>query len=232
MHIEDTIVKGTPNRNRLIQYGFKEESGSLIYRTAIMDGDFQAVIELTNNSLDGHLYDADTDDEYTNFRLDSGANGYSHKVKEAYLALLSDIVANCFDQRYFHSPQANRLVEWLSQQAEAFLAFPFTGPSQDVGVFREKKTNKWFAFIMPLDQTKLGKEPKLIDIIDFKSNRVEELLTDPRFYPAYHMNKKKWITAILDDSLSDDELIALLNEGLSLVRPGLRTADPVTAGKH
>ena len=232
MQIEETIIKGTPNRNRLIEYGFKENEGTLTYEAPVMGGDFEALITITDNRLEGHLYDTATKEEYTNFRLDSGANGYSHKLRVAYIALLSDIVAKCFDKRYFHSPQANRLVEWLSQLADAYLDFPFTGPSEKVGVFREKRTAKWFAFIMPIDQTKLGKESKQVDVIDFKSDRVDELLADPRFYPAYHMNKKKWITAILDDSLSDDELIALLNEGLSLVRPGLRTADPVTAGKH
>ena len=221
MSIEETIVKGMPNLPRLKEYGFKEQDGGLIYQTAILNDDFQVQILIKDNRLTGRLFDSDTMDEYTNFRLDSGANGYSHKVKEAYLALLSDIVSKGFDQRYFRSPQANRLVDWLSEKKDAYLDFPFTGPSQEVGVFRERQTNKWFAFIMPLDQGKLGKESKLVDIIDFKTDRLDELLTDSRFFPAYHMNKKKWITAVLDDSLSDVELIDLLEEGLGLVRPGL-----------
>ena len=44
------------------------------------------------------------------------------------------------------------------------------------------------------------------------SDKVDKLLKRKGFYLAYHMNKKDWITVILNDTLDDDEIIDLLDE--------------------
>jgi predicted DNA-binding protein (MmcQ/YjbR family) len=43
--------------------------------------------------------------------------------------------------------------------------------------------------------------------------------------PGYHMNKKHWNTILLDGSIPDDELFAMINDSYELVVKGLKKSD-------
>ena len=42
--------------------------------------------------------------------------------------------------------------------------------------------------------------------------KITELLKRKGFYPAYHMNKKNWITIILDETLEDEEIMGYIRK--------------------
>lgn len=48
-----------------------------------------------------------------------------------------------------------------------------------------------------------------VEVINIKldEQKVSTLLNKKGFYPAYHMNKRNWITIILDNTLTDEEII-------------------------
>jgi len=91
----------------------------------------------------------------------------------------------------------------------------------DYAVLRHKSNLKWYAVIMNVPENKLhigGK--KNIDIIDVKCDPliIGSLLNEKGFLPAYHMNKEKWITIVLDGSVSDDEIYHLLDMSYELTK--------------
>ena len=49
----------------------------------------------------------------------------------------------------------------------------------------------------------------MIEVLNVKINPMERetLLRNEGCYPAYHMNKKHWMTVVLDDTLTDQEII-------------------------
>ena len=47
---------------------------------------------------------------------------------------------------------------------------------------------------------------------------INDLLKKEGFYKAYHMNKKYWISFILDDSIKDQELEELINISFTLTK--------------
>lgn len=58
-----------------------------------------------------------------------------------------------------------------------------------------------------LDSTKRGE----IEVINIKlDDKVQESLNINGIYPAYHMNKKSWVSVILDDTLSDEKIMELI----------------------
>lgn len=82
-------------------------------------------------------------------------------------------------------------------------------------MFRHPGNCKWFAIVMDVPDEKLGLEGDAIaDIVNVKLNLglVDELSTRDGFSPAYHMNKKQWVSVRLDGSVDADELTALLDE--------------------
>ena len=52
-------------------------------------------------------------------------------------------------------------------------------------------------------------------IIVLRSNKDKDIIN---IFPGYHMNKKNWITIILDDSLKDEEVFELIKESYELTK--------------
>ena len=63
------------------------------------------------------------------------------------------------------------------------------------------QNNKWFGIVMNVKKENLGfKGTGEVDILVVKTNPslIATLLEKPNFFPAYHMNKKNWITIMLN----------------------------------
>lgn len=82
-------------------------------------------------------------------------------------------------------------------------------------------SEKWFGLIMNVPRGKLGLEGEGdVDVIDIKCHpaKVEDVKWKPGFRPAYHMNKEHRLTVLLDGSVSDQEIFALLTESYDLTK--------------
>lgn len=92
----------------------------------------------------------------------------------------------------------------------------------EYAVLRHAQSGKWYALLMTLPRAKLGlKGAGNVQVVNLKSGRVLDLLLHSApgsALPAYHMNKKHWITIVLDDVFPDDEIYALLDESHGLAR--------------
>ncbi|MBR1619951.1 MmcQ/YjbR family DNA-binding protein [bacterium] len=54
-----------------------------------------------------------------------------------------------------------------------------------------------------------------VGLIKLSAENVEKILKQEHIYPGWHMNKKYWITVILDNSLSDEKIMELIEESHS-----------------
>ena len=89
-------------------------------------------------------------------------------------------------------------------------------------VFRHADSKKWFALIMNLPKEKLGiAGVGTLDVINLKCapDLIGSLRIEKGFFPAYHMNKEHWITAVLDGSVPDDKIKMLLDMSYKLTAP-------------
>lgn len=87
--------------------------------------------------------------------------------------------------------------------------------SPDSAILRYSGNGKWYAAFLPVSAKKLGlSEEKIVDVLDVKCDPLEigSLLLKEGFFPAYHMNKKHWISILLDGSVSEEELRFFLDE--------------------
>ena len=88
--------------------------------------------------------------------------------------------------------------------------FPLDGVSC---VFRHIDNRKWFALTMNIPYRTLGiAKDGRVDILNIKCDPIliGSLRSRPGFHPAYHMNKDKWLTVLLDGTAQRDEIEALL----------------------
>ena len=79
---------------------------------------------------------------------------------------------------------------------------------------------KWYAVSMQVEKSRLGLEGDTkVDIIDVKCDPdMVGLLTQTYgFLPGYHMNKKYWITMLLDGTVSEAKILDFLDMSYDLI---------------
>ena len=92
-------------------------------------------------------------------------------------------------------------------------------------VLRNKLNNKWYAIIMDVPRGSLGFEGDgVLWVMNVKCDPIMmgSLRGKSGFCPAYHMNKDKWITILLDGSAGQEDIKALLAISYSMTAVKLR----------
>ena len=219
MTIEEELFRKTKiDFDKISKYGFKKDKSLYKYSKNIMNNTFRVDIEINNNGIvKGKVYDLSFGDEYTNFRIEDSAGSFVGQVRDEFRNLLKDIRSNCFTRETFIHEQSNRITKAIKEKygdEPEFEWEKFPG----FATFRNKDSKKWYGIIMNLDKSKLDKNSTgEVEIIDIKldPNEIEYLLKQDGFYPAYHMNKKSWITIILNNTLSDEKIMSLIDKSYS-----------------
>lgn len=92
-------------------------------------------------------------------------------------------------------------------------------------VFRHDDNRKWFAVIMNIPASKLGLYgDKNVDIVNLKCDPLltASLFKEGGIFPAYHMNKEKWISVLLDGSVEEDKIKWLVELSFNLTAKKIR----------
>jgi predicted DNA-binding protein (MmcQ/YjbR family) len=214
MLIEDEILKKYRLRKeKLISYGFKEDKNLYKYSKNFMNNEFRAdICVLPNGKVSGKVIELELDEEYTNFRMENAIGEFVNTVRAEYIKILEDLAKNCFEKQEFIFDQTNRIANLIYEKYKVspeFLWEKFPG----YGVFRSKKNNKWFGIVTNIDKSKLVlNQAGEIEVINLKlDDKVQEYLSLKGIYPAYHSNKKNWVSVILDDTLKDEEIMNLVD---------------------
>ncbi|EKU11846.1 MmcQ/YjbR family DNA-binding protein [Campylobacter showae] len=91
----------------------------------------------------------------------------------------------------------------------------------EFAVFRHAKNQKWFAVFMRVDGGKLGlKSAKELEILNLKCKPdLAAILRDgEQILPAYHMNKKHWISVNLSSKIAPEQVEDLIDLSFELTR--------------
>ncbi len=212
--LEDEVFKKRKlDKNKLIPYGFVKENNTYKYSKLIMDNSFRVDITIdSKGKVEGRVFDLDGDYEYTNFRLENVKGDFVNRVKEEFLKVLEDIAYNCFTKEYFIYQQSNEVSNLIKKKYNVLPEFLWED-SPNFGVFRNENSNKWFGLIMNIDKSKLNsKENGEVEVINVKlDDLVDTYLKKYGIYPAYHMSKKSWVSVILDGTLSNEEVMRLID---------------------
>ena len=215
---EELFRKAKVDFDKIIEYGFRKDKSLYKYSKNIMDNTFRVDIEISLEGIvKGKVYDLSFVDEYTNFRIEDNIGSFVGQVREEFKNILKDIKNNCFTEKIFLYNQSNRIAENIKEKYGDSPEFKWDKYPTD-GIFRNKDSKKWYGLIMKIDKSKLNKnDTGEIEVINMKLDPSEilDLLNEDGFFPAYHMNKKSWITIILNDTISDERIMSLIDESYS-----------------
>ena len=204
------------NSKKAKEYGFVENQGVWTYSSTILQGDFLMMVTVEDGDLSFQVYDQETGDLYPQVHMESMRGTFVGSVREACLEVLYDIRKACFEVQEFLCPQTKRIITRVQEMYENQLEYLWE-KSPDTAVLRHEDNQKWYAILMriPWDRLDKGREG-LVEAVNLKHDQVADLLSKNGIYPAFHMNKRYWISVPLDDSLSDEELLELIEKSWNL----------------
>lgn len=120
----------------------------------------------------------------------------------------------------------NEVIKILNETYSVNAEYLWEGETH--AVFRHPTSNKWFGIIMEVKKKNLHiggfeNSDEMEDVMNVKANPIliEDMLHEETFLPAYHMNKKYWISIRLE-LVTEDILKKLIDESWNLVKPKIK----------
>ena len=204
------------NSKKAKEYGFVENQGVWTYNSTILQGDLLMMLTVKDGDLNFQVYDQETGDLYPQVHMESMRGTFVGSVREACLEVLYDIRKACFEVQDYICPQTKRIMTLVQEKYENQLEYLWE-KSPDTAVLRHEDNQKWYAVLMRISWDKLEKGREgLVEAVNLKQDQVSDLLVKKGIYPAFHMNKRYWISVPLDDSLSDEEVLELIEKSWNL----------------
>ena len=222
MELDRYLAEYHPDRPRLKAYGFVPEGRALVLRRRLA-GSIFAAFSLQGAHFSLTVYDDDTPEkaDYVPFQAAAADGPYVSLVRERAQALLEDILR----QGFVRDSLRDQILAQARQEYGTEPCFPW---AEYPGHCTLKAPNgKWYGLVMQVPYAVLGiGKAGRADVLNVKNlpEKIQALVDGEHFLPAYHMNKKYWLSVLLDSPAVLSQAQALLRESYALVAgPGRRS---------
>ncbi|MBO4823672.1 MAG: MmcQ/YjbR family DNA-binding protein [Clostridia bacterium] len=199
----------TPVAEKLLAFGFvKHGDGWLLERDLPVSNLFVR-IQVTPSQFFVRVIDRTFNDDFLPFNVKDG----NSPVKSMVTVLLDQILSTCFD-----NPKRD-IIEYCvrtfkTRPEQPWPEFP------NYRTFKTAHSQKWYAIIMDIPCTKLGLVGEaVVNVINVKlpPEQIQSLIDGQHYFSAYHMNKKYWLTVLLDQTTDIVQLKSLIKTSYNLV---------------
>ena len=203
----------------MVKYGFKLVDGRYVYQTAIIDGQFRLTVTVDgNNEIDTELYDLQAEDTYTLHLVEGAVGAFVGRVRAECEQVLRDIEQNCFETDVFKQNFTREILKYANAKYGDAPEYLWSD-LPDAAVIRRKDTQKWYVLLMTILPKRLGLDgDEPIEIVDlrFDADELPKKIDGERYFAGYHMNKKHWITILLDGSVPLAEILDYIDKSYLL----------------
>lgn len=199
------------DEKRAISYGLKFQEGAYFFEQEFMDHMFLLHVVFRDSQMDFSVIDQETGDEYIQVKMEQMVGEFVGKVREACQEIFLRLRAACFDAKGYLHEQTKRVLDHIEETYGNHVEYLWKN-SPHSGAIRHTDSKKWYGVLMVLDWSKLDPtKTGKVEVLNLKQEGVQDLLQEKGIFPAFHMNKKYWVSLILDDSLSDERLKELIH---------------------
>ena len=211
------VEKYNFSKEQLKGFGFKEEADKLVYKKEILDSNFLIEIVFANNQLTIEVYDLEFDETYSLFSVDSAVGETVQNIRENVEKLLSLILGLADESGKISS----EIIDYCNNKYGGNRVNPFKKHPDILALVNEK--NKWYSLFLDVEYNKLNKNTDIttkVKILNVKypANKILEIIDNKNIFPAYHMNKKHWISIVIDKNIKLETIKELIDISYSLVK--------------
>lgn len=210
---ENLFKRKRMNIDKILQYGFIFSNGLYTYQKEIMNGDFILFVDIDKFGIvSTRIIEKAFNEEYTLYKVESASGAFVGQIRLEVEEVLKDIVNHCYDNSIYKYPQSDEVIKYIRDRYNTELEFLWE-KYPEFGVMRNKENNKWYGLLSSINKDKLIKRAKgEIEVVNLRIQIDKESPVDYHsIFPAYHMNKKSWVTVILDDSLPIEKIYEMID---------------------
>ena len=193
--------------------GFLPRDGGWFLQKDAKNSDFSITYRVEGNSCRVDVIDADSGWEYDLFNVPSSGGVVVSALREEVEAFLAHIGAVCFGVM----PHRAEVLRYCKETYGTEADYPFRDSTAQA---LRKPSGKWYGLLMTVPAEKLDPRKKGdVQVVNLKAT--PERIANPDFqfvFPAWHMNRKYWISVLLDSAIPQELLHTLLDESYALVK--------------
>lgn len=206
---DELFKKHTVRKDALVPYGFKKDGDAYFFSQLIHNGEFNLQVTVNVQKLDARLIEVAFDEEYAAINRPVVGSFVSELKKECEAVLL-DIREKCFKEEYFVFAQTNRIADLIRETYGIEPERNKDGFGTN-GVFRNPVTRKWVGLVMYKKRLNVtGDSDEKVEYLNLNFKQDAERYNQKGIYHPYKKRNKHWIVVIMDDTLSDKEIMDLV----------------------
>lgn len=221
MDIVNTIFKNRVcNFKKLIDFGFGKNNDTYFYKTVLPSSGFKMNVSITEQGcISAVVLDNDLNEPYTLHLTSEAVGEFVGKIKAEYEEIIAEISDQCFEPDVFKSDFAKEIIVYIRNKYGNELEYLWKR-FPDNAVARRNDNSKWYLAILTVSRSRLGFESdEIVEVIDLRMKPEEvEKIDRVNILPGYHMNKKHWITIVLDGTVLLDEIYSLIDDSYKLAK--------------
>ena len=213
MDLSYILSSAVPDDAKLMGCGFIKSGDTYTYKVPLSEKGFYALLTLTDSKMTAEVFESEDDTKYAMFDMKKAHGSFVASMREEVQAKAEDIKKNCFVSNSLNEKYYQHIKDTYNVEPEYLWK-----DLPDYGVLK-CSNGKWFAIVMKVPFSKLGiesEEPVWIVNLKVDGNRLSEIINNRNIFPAYHMNKKHWISIILDGKIFDETIRMLIENSYDL----------------
>ena len=205
------------NKDSLKAAGFTTSNdNSYGMRVPVSNGAFNAEISLSlsDQTPTVQLFDSATGEKYALFDMPSHG-AFVASLREEVQKIIDNIKTKCFET----NDLKDDYIAWIKSKFGAEPDYPWPDDAPYSFVFR-CPNEKWFALVMRIKYRQLGLTgDENVWVVNMKTDQdsIPNLVDRKSIFPAWHMNKKHWITILLTAVTDFEKLCELTEKSYELV---------------
>ena len=192
----------------------EKQNEKVVYSAPLHAPGLALEVVLRDGTLIPRVTDMEMGEEYRLHAIPGGSNSFSDLVREEVEEVLAKLRAG------EEKSETNLEGEVFALAKGSFGTDPeYPWADSDAAVLRRGDTKKWYAVFLNVAGEKLGLAGRgVLRVMNLHADpeRVPELLLTPGHFPAFHMNKKSWVTLLLDGSVPMEAIKKELSESYRL----------------
>lgn len=220
MNYKYLIAEKKADFEKLQAFGFvPSPGGEQIFQFAAEYQNISLHFFYKNGDFYAAAFDNDTKEQFLPFELKTAKGSFVFELKDFALNTAQKIAESCFN--------STSLKQTVLDYAQNNYGTILQNPWNDENITLNKvcgKKQKWYGLVMCVKRKNIGEKDEnlkeaAIDVMNVKAppEEIEKIVDYRTVFPAYHMNKKHWITVLLSGNPNWQQVKELLDQSYQIV---------------
>ncbi|MHA3226299.1 MmcQ/YjbR family DNA-binding protein [Globicatella sulfidifaciens] len=217
MRYLDSLVQKQFIPSLALKFGFKKTGPETFeINLPLKTPDFEVQIIIDHNEIKLKVFELPDRLEYLPFNLNEDEGGsFVNQIRSDVDEVVYQVIESCYQLKDYRE----RVFDFVRAELNTKLETPWD-KHPEFYVMKTANRQKWYGLMMRISYQLLDPQQSgIVDVLNLKAPplKIVDLIDYQTFYPAYHMNKKHWVSVVVDEKINLKQLQALIRQSYQLV---------------